>query len=174
LRARNSLHGRKEPIIPEPATLTPLLDALQNESVVVKLLFLRLGPQGAVSSSQREVARSLGISQGAVSLSLAKLRKLGLDGGKEELGRDSISLPSGEPIAPVLPEVLLEESQTTKLVYLYLKTHGEVVEVSVRQLEALLGISHRPAAEAIKRLVALELLEVLGQPKNRPGRYRID
>ncbi len=71
-----------------------------------------------------------------------------------------------------LTEALKGETPTTRLVYLYLKPHGEV-EVSVRQLEALLGISHRPAAEAIKRLVVLKLLEVLEQPGNRPERYRV-
>lgn len=49
---------------------------------------------------------------------------------------------------------------------------GEV-EVSVRQLEALLSISYRSAFEAIQRLVKLNLLQVLDQPVNRPGRYRI-
>jgi len=173
LCAHNSQHGRrKEPVIPEPATLTPLLAALHDESVIVKLLFLWLGPRGTVSYSQREVARALGISQGAVSLALTRLRKLGLDGSKEEPGRSSSGLPGGGPVAPALPEVLLEENQTTKLVYLYLKPHREV-EVSVRQLETLLGISHRPSTEAMQRLIGLELLKVIEQPSNRLGRYRV-
>jgi Mn-dependent DtxR family transcriptional regulator len=140
--------------------------------VIVKLLFLWLRPQGVVSYSQREIARALGISQGAVSLSLVRLRALGLSGSEGEPGRASSGLPGSEPVAPALPKALLEENQTTKLVYLYLKPHGEV-EVSVRQLEALLDISHRPAAEAMQRLAVLELLEVLTKPANRPGRYRI-
>ena len=96
------------------------------------------------------------------------MRALGLGGGKEEPGWAS----SGGPVAPALPGVLLEENQTTKLVYLYLKPYGEVL-VSVRQLETLLGISHLPAAEAMQRLIALELLEVLRLPLNSPGRYKV-
>jgi len=74
--------------------------------------------------------------------------------------------------APALPGVLFEERPSTKLVYLHLAPYKEV-EVSVRQLEERLGISHRPAFEAMQRLVALGLLEVLEQPGNRPGRYRV-
>lgn len=68
--------------------------------------------------------------------------------------RTSSGSPGGEPAASTLPVVLLKESEITKLVYLYLKPHDEV-EVSVRQLEALLGFSHWPAAEAMKRLTKL-------------------
>jgi len=100
------------------------------------------------------------------------LRKLELGGGKKEPEIASSGLPGSEPVAPALPKALLDENQTTKLVYLYLEPYGEV-EMSVRQLEALLGISHRPSSEAVKRLVKLELLKVLVLPINRPGRYRI-
>jgi len=126
LCSHNSSGGRRkepvipEPVIPEPVTPTPILAALHDESVIVKLLFLWLRPQRVVPYSQREIARALGISQGAVSLSLARLRGLGLGGGNEEPGRASSGLPGGEPVAPALSEVLLEENQTTKLVYLYL------------------------------------------------------
>lgn len=73
---------------------------------------------------------------------------------------------------PPLPEVLRDETPAVKLVYTYLAPYREV-QVSVRQLEERLGISHRPAFEAMQRLVALGLLEVLEQPGNRPGRYRL-
>jgi transcriptional regulator with XRE-family HTH domain len=173
LRARNSSCGRrKESVIPEPVTPTPLLAVLHDESVIVKLLFLWLGPQGVASYSQREVARALGISQGAVSLSLARLRELELGGDNEKPRWISSGLLNSEPAMPALTEKLLEENQTTKLIYLYLKPYSKV-EVSIRQLEALLGISHRPTAEAMQRLVELGLLKVLEQPGNRPGRYRI-
>ena len=122
--------------------------------------------------SQRTIARALGVSQGAISLSLARLRAHGLYGGQEEPGRAASGLPEDRPIAPILLEALLAEHPTTKLVYLYLRPYGKV-EVSVRQLEALLGISHRPAAGAMQRLTALELLEVLRPPLNSPGRYRL-
>lgn len=72
-----------------------------------------------------------------------------------------------------LSEALKGETPTTRLVYLYFEPYEEV-EVSVRQLDALLGISHRPATEAMKRLVELGLLKVLEQPGNRPGRYRVN
>ncbi len=75
--------------------------------------------------------------------------------------------------ALALPERLLAENQTAKLVYLYLEPYGEV-EVSVRQLEGLLGISHRNAAEALQRLVALGQLEGLEPAANRTGRYRVN
>lgn len=84
--------------------------------------------------------------------------------------RRTVSMDSSDP--PPLPSVLEQETPTVKLVYIYLEPYSEV-EVSVRQLEALLGISHRPAAEAMQRLVALGLLEVLEQQVNRPGRYHV-
>lgn len=59
--------------------------------------------------------------------------------GGEEPGWVSSGSPGGERVVSALLEGLLGENQTTKLVYLYLKPHGEVA-VSVRQLEALLGI----------------------------------
>ena len=114
------------------------------------------------------MARALCVSQGAVSLSLARLRALELGGGEKAPGQAS----SSEPVVTALPEALLAEHPTTKLIYLYLRPYGEV-EVSVRGLEALLGISHRPAAEAMQRLIALELLRVLRSPSNSPGRYRL-
>ncbi len=73
---------------------------------------------------------------------------------------------------PHLSEALKDETLTTRLVYLYLEPYGEV-EVSVRQLEGLLGISHRNATEALQRLVELGLLEGLEPAANRVGRYRI-
>ncbi len=73
---------------------------------------------------------------------------------------------------PHLPAVLKGETPTTRLVYLYLRPYGEV-EVSVRQLEGLLGIAHRNAAEALRRLIELGLLEVLEPATSRPGRYRV-
>lgn len=121
--------------------------------------------------SQRQMARALGVSQGAVSLSLVRLRSVGLYGGQEEPGRAASGSKGSELAVPILPEVLRKEHPTTKLVYLYLRPYGEV-EVSVGGLEALLGISHRPAAEAMQRLIVLELLEVLRPPANSPGRYR--
>lgn len=163
---------RKEPVIAEAATLTPLPAALRDEPVVVKLLFLWLPLQEGVVLSQRGMARALGVSQGAVSLSLARLRVLGLSSGQEEPGQAPGGSPKGQSIAPALPKALLEESPTTKLVYLYLRPYSEVA-VSVRGLEALLGISHRPAAEAMQRLLTLELLEVLRPPSNSPGRYKL-
>lgn len=159
---------RKEPVIAEAATLTSLPAAIQDEPVVVKLLFLWLPPQASSLPSQRAIARALGVSQGAVSLSLAKLRTLGLGGGKKAPRQAS----SSEPAATALPKALLAEHPTTKLVYLYLRPYREL-EVSVRGLEALLGVSHRPTAEAMQRLTALKLLEVLRPPSNSPGRYSL-
>jgi len=45
--------------------------------------------------------------------------------------------------------------------------------VSVRQLEGLLGIAHRNAAEALQRLIELGLLKVFEPATSRPGRYRV-
>lgn len=165
---------RKEVGISEPTTLTPILADLKSESVIVKLLYLWLGPEQVVSYSQRQIARALGISQGAVSLSLKRLRGLGLSSSRGTPAGASSGLPGGQPEvqALALPERLLEENQTAKLVYLYLEPYGEV-EVSVRQLEGLLGISHRNATEALQRLVELGLLEGLEPAANRVGRYRV-
>ena len=71
-----------------------------------------------------------------------------------------------------LPEALKSETPTTRLVYLYFEPYREV-EMSVRQLEGLLGISHRNATEALQRLVELGLLEGLEPAANRVGRYRV-
>ena len=124
--------------------------------------------------SQQQIARALGISQGAVSLSLKRLRGLGLSNSRGTPVGASSGSPGGQPEvqALALPERLLAENQTAKLVYLYLEPYGEV-EVSVRQLEKLLGISHRNATEALQRLVELELLEGLEPAVNRVGRYRV-
>lgn len=153
-------------------TPTPLLPALLAEPIIVKLLYLWLGPQQVVSYSQRQIAKALGISQGAVSLSLRRLQSL-LNSDVEKPRDVPRGLPGGQTKveALALPEKLLKENQTAKLVYLYFEPYGEV-EVSVRQLEALLGISHRNATEALQRLVELGLLEGLEPAANRVGRYR--
>lgn len=72
---------------------------------------------------------------------------------------------------PHLPAVLKGETPTTWLVYLYLKLQSEV-EVSVRQLERLLGIAHRNAAEALQRLAELGPLRGLEPVAKLVGRYR--
>ena len=127
-----------------------------------------------MSYSQRQIAKALGISQGAVSLSLKRLRGLGLSSSQGTPVGASSGSPGGQPEVQVLalPERLLGENQTAKLVYLYLEPYGEA-QVSVRRLEGLLGISHRNATEALQRLVELGLLEGLEPAVNRAGRYRV-
>ena len=155
-------------------TPSSLLPALLDEPIIVKLLYLWLYPQQVAPYSQRQIARALGISQGSVSLSLKRLRGLELGSTYGEPVGAASSLPGGQPEvqALALPERLLGENQTAKLVYLYLEPYGEV-EVSVRHLEKLLGISHRNATEALQRLVELGLLEGLEPAVNRVGRYRV-
>lgn len=137
--------------------------------MTVKLLYLRLGPTEKTPLSQRQIARALGISQGAVSLSLARLRTLGLEDDKK-MGTSGAAEHTGPYL---LPEVLLEENPTAKLVYLYLCPHAEV-EVSVRGLESLLGISHRSSTEALQRLISLGILQRCDTPANRPGTYIVN
>ena len=167
--------GERRTPITQLVTPSPLLPALLDEPIIVKLLYLWLDPQQAAPYSQRQIARALGISQGSVSLSLKRLRGLELGSTYEAPVGATSGLPGGQPEvqALALPERLLEENQTAKLVYLYLEPYGEV-EVSVRQLEGLLGISHRNATEALQRLVELGLLEGLEPAVNRAGRYRVN
>ena len=182
---------RKEPPITQLVTPPPLPDALISEAVSVKLIWAYLRRQGIVSYSSYKLADALGLSQPSTTFGLARLRQLGLT---QSLGEHRARVravyqavdPAEAPETPnlqaraldaprdppPLPEALQEETPTTRLVYVYLEPYGEV-EVSVRQLEALLGISHRNAAEALGRLTQLKLLEVLEQPANRPGRYRV-
>ena len=142
-----------------------------------------------MSYSSYKLAETLGLSQPSTTFGLAYLRKLKLI---EDLGERrarvravyQVVAPRGNPtniLMPVtdaprdplhLPELLKSETPTTRLVYLYLEPYGEV-EVSVRQLEKLSGISHRNATEALQRLVELGLLEGLEPAANRVGRYRI-
>ena len=142
-----------------------------------------------MSYSSYKLAEALGLSQPSTTFGLAHLRKLKLI---EDLGErrarvravyqaveprenptSSLALGTDSPRDPPhLPEALKSETPTTRLVYLYLEPYGEV-EVSVRQLEGLLGISHRNATEALQRLVELGLLEGLEPAANRVGRYRV-
>ena len=137
---------------------------------------------------------ALGLSQPSTTFGLARLRDRAL-GLVEDLGErrarvravyqavDRGDRPGSTPAThprgvavprdpPHLPEVLKGETPTTRLVYLYLEPYGEV-EVSVRQLEALLGIAHRNAAAAWGRLVELGILGGLEPAANRVGRYRV-
>ena len=174
----------------DPTTPTPLPDVLLAEAVSVKLIWAYLLHKGVVSYSSYKLAEALGLSQPSTTFGLARLRELGLveDSGERRARVRAVYqavAPRGNPIqtltqvtdAPRDPSYLLEllkgETPTTRLVYLYLEPYGEV-EVSVRQLEGLLGISHRNAAEALQRLVALGLLEGLEPAANQTGRYRVN
>jgi len=161
----------------------------------VKLIWLYLLDKGVVSYSSYKLAEALGLSQRVTTFGLARLRdrELGL---VEDLGErrarvravyqvvDRGDRPGSTPIThlrgvavprdpPHLPVVLKGETPTTRLVYRYLEPHGEV-EVSVRQLEGLLGIAHRNAAEALQKLVEVGVLEVLEPAANRVGRYQVN
>lgn len=142
-----------------------------------------------MSYSTRKLAAALYLSQPVVSAGLRRLRdrELGLleDVGEQRARVNSVYQvvePGGQAAPhtvkvdgknpPPLPTMLEQATPTTRLVYVYLEPYGKA-NVSVRQLEALLGISHRPAAEAMQRLIALKLLEVLKPPSNSPGRYRL-
>ena len=142
-----------------------------------------------MSYSSYKLAQALGLSQPSTTFGLAHLRKLKLIGDLSERRARVRAVyqavaPRGNPInilmlvtdAPRdplhLPESLKAETPTTRLVYLYLEPYAEV-EVSVRQLEGLLGISHRNATEALQRLVELGLLEGFEPAANRVGRYRV-
>ncbi len=88
--------------------------------------------------------------------------------------RTSATHPRGVAVTrdpPHLPAVLKGETPTTWLVYLYLQPYGEV-EVLIRQLEGLLGIAHRNAAEALQRLAELVPLWGLEPLAKLVGRYR--
>jgi len=155
----------------------------------VKLLWVYLQPKGVVAYSSYSLAEALGLAQPTTTFGLAHLRKLRL---VEDLGERRARVravyqavePRGNPTSslalgmdaprdpPHLPKALKSETPTTRLVYLYLEPYGEA-QVSVRQLEALLGISHRNATEALRRLVELGLLEGLEPAANRVGRYRV-
>ena len=74
--------------------------------------------------------------------------------------------------APPLPKTLQAEPVTTKMLYCYLEPLGEV-EVSVTDLEERLGIARRSAHEALRKLRELGLLEVIREPSNQAGRYRV-
>ena len=69
-----------------------------------------------------------------------------------------------------LPEVFREATPTTRIVYLYLEPYGEV-EVTVVQLEALLGISRRPAFEALRDLTKLGLVSPSSHQGPPSGRF---
>ena len=173
----------------DPTIPTPLPDVLLAEAVSVKLIWAYLLPKGVVSYSSYKLGEALGLSQPSTTFGLAHLRKLKLiEDLSERRARVravyQVVEPRGNPTnawtlttnaprdPPHLPETLRSETPTTRLVYLYLEPYGEA-QVSVRQLEGLLGISHRNAAEALQRLVELGLLEGLEPAANRAGRYRV-
>jgi len=184
----------RRPTITQPVTPPPLPDALLAEAVSIKLLWVYLRDKGVVSYSSYKLAEALGLSQRVTTFGLARLRdrELGLveDLGERrarvravyqavDRGERPVRIPATHPRGvavprdpPHLPVVLKGETPTTRLVYLYLEPYGEV-EVSVRQLEGLLGVAHRNAAEALRRLVELGLLKVLEPATSRPGRYRV-
>lgn len=174
---------RRSTAILEPVTPPPLPDTLLGESVSVKLLWAYLRSKGVVAFSSYGLGAALGLSQGAANARLARLRELRLVKTLGERrtraravyqvvdqGGNPASSPTRDP--PHLPEILKGETPTTRLVYVYLEPFGEV-EVSVRQLETLLGIAHRNAAEALQQLVELGLLKVLEPATSRPGRYQV-
>jgi len=180
--------------IAQPVTPPALPDALLAEAVSVKLIWVYLCDKGVVSYSSYKLAEALGLSQRVTTFGLARLRdrELGL---VEDLGERRARVravyqvvepgaapdtpkPGGRALdaprdPPHLPAALKGETPTTRLVYLYLEPYGEV-EVSVRQLEGLLGIAHRNAAEALQKLIELGMLEVLEPAANRVGRYRVN
>lgn len=146
----------------------PLPDVLLGETPTTKLIWLYLRPKGLVSYSTRKLATALYLSQPVVSAGLRRLRdrELGLlkDVGEQRarvrpvyqavdpegsVTPQTSGVDGKEP--PPLPATLERATPVFKLVYVYLEPYG-AVSVSVRGLEALLGISHRPAAEALTKL----------------------
>lgn len=173
-------------------TPTPLPGTLIGEAISVKLIWAYLLPQGVVSYSSYKLAEALGLSQPSATFGLARLRQLELThtlgehrarvravyravepGETPETPKPNVRAPDAPRDPPHLGEALKGEAPTTRLVYSYLEPYGEV-EVLVRLLEELLGVSHRNAAEALARLAQLNLLERLEQPGNRPGRWRVN
>jgi len=192
VKGKKRLKGeeRRTPIT-QITTLRPLPDTLLTEAVSVKLLWVYLLHKGVVTYSSYSLAEALGLSQRVATAGLSRLRnqELGLitDLGERRARVRAVYqavVPRGNPTSslalgtdaprdpPHLSEALKSETPTTRLVYLYLEPYGEV-EVSVRQLEALLGISHRNAAEALRRLTQSALLKVLEPATSRPGRYLV-
>ena len=183
--------GERRTPITRPVTPRPLPDVLLTEAVSVKLLWVYLLPKSIVAYSSYSLGEALGLSQRVSTAGLSRLRNQELrlieDLGKRRARVRAVYqavAPRGNPTntltpmtdaprdPPHLPEALKGETPTTRLVYLYLEPYGEV-EVSVRQLEGLLGISHRNATEALQRLIELGLLEGLEPAANRLGRYRV-
>lgn len=81
-------------------------------------------------------------------------------------------MPPRLPDELALPQVLLAEPPTVKLVWLWLAPQG-AVSYSVRQLARSLGIDASNVHAALARLRELGLIEDLDGPKpRRKGRYR--
>ena len=168
--------------MPEPVTPPPLPDALLSETPTAKLLWLYLRSKGSVGYSTYKLAAAVYLSQPLVSIGLNRLRACGLltDLGEhrkrvrgayqavEPGGRaGSLAAATDAKSPPPLPAALKEATPTTRIVYLYLEPYGEV-QVTVRQLEELLGISHRPAFEALRDLRRLGLVALSQNARGRP------
>jgi Mn-dependent DtxR family transcriptional regulator len=68
---------------------------------------------------------------------------------------------------PPLPAVLEAATPTTKIVYLYLEPYSEV-QVTIVQLEKLLGISQQPAFKALRDLWRVGLVSLSPNVRGRP------
>lgn len=74
---------------------------------------------------------------------------------------------------PALPEALLAEPPTVKLLWVWLAPQGTLSH-SVRQLGRSLGLDPSNVHAALARLRALGLIEDLEGPESRrKGRYRV-
>ena len=91
----------------------------------------------------------------------------GLPGGRTGSRAGSLTAAADAKSPPPLPVVLKEATPTTRIVYLYLEPYGEV-QVTVVQLEERLGISHRPAFEALRDLRKFSLVSLSPNARGRP------
>ena len=122
------------------------------------------------------------MSQPLISIGLGRLRARGLlidlgEHRKRVRGVYQAVEPGGHPGSlaaaadakspPPLLAALKEATPTTRIVYLYLEPYGEV-RVTVVQLEELLGVSHRPAFEALRDLRQLGLVALSENVRGRP------
>jgi DNA-binding MarR family transcriptional regulator len=145
--------------------------ALLELGTAAKMMWVYFNLTGAVKVSQRELGVELGLTQRAVGENLNKLGEAGFISYKPGQDRgDKSSVKALEtifsPVDTPLPSLMREADASSKLLYLWLLSQGDVTYTH-KEVSAYLGITEMTSVKARQTLESFGVIHYTQRPAPR-------